>query len=61
MKRGDGEEQAVINSPTVRAGLLFNGGVSLARRSHRQLQDQQEHGRGSGAGLWGISQRGNAA
>lgn len=50
-----------INSPTVRAGLLFNGGVSLPNRSQSCLQNRQQHGRGSGAGLWGKSQHGNAA
>uniref|UniRef100_A0ABI7X477 THD domain-containing protein n=1 Tax=Felis catus TaxID=9685 RepID=A0ABI7X477_FELCA len=36
-------------------------GVSLPRGSQSCLQDQREHGRESGAGLQGNSQRGNAA
>lgn len=51
----------MIDSPTVSAGLLFNGEVSLHKRSQLCLWDQPEHGRGPGAGLWGNSQLGNAA
>ena len=48
---GQGEEQAVINSPTPRAGLLFNGGVSLPRRIRGNSRTSQSMAEDLGLGF----------